>query len=123
MSLNAIYNLNADPLAQLSGSGNSIVYLPAYATSLALDPTQGALCQVITTAAGNSTFTASSLGKFGQNWTIEVANDAGGARTITFSTGFRATATVVGTASKSILVEFVSDGTVWKESGRSAAAV
>ena len=89
---------------------------------MTIDVTQGVTCEVITTSAvGNATLNASSGGTFGQNLVVLIANDSGGARTITFGTNFRPTGTVVGTGSKTISVEFQSNGVSFFETGRSTA--
>jgi hypothetical protein len=121
---NTVYNLDADALAQISGSGVSVPYAPTYAASITLDVGVTSYANVVTTAAiGNASILASSGGLPGQRLSVIISNDSGGARTITFSTNFRATGTVVGTASKVIAVNFVSDGSKFIEQGRSASAI
>jgi hypothetical protein len=114
---------DADPnaLAMTTGNWDGPVNQPTYAATMTLDPTTGPYLQVITTAIGAATLNAASGGYYGQEWEIEIANDAGGARTITFGTNFRPSATVVGTASKSIIVRFRSNGVAWLETHRGVA--
>lgn len=50
----------------------------------------------------------------------ELAND-GTQRTVTFGTGFKPVSTVVGTINTQIVVSFYFNGTVFQESGRTAA--
>lgn len=109
----------------MTGSGApTALYSPTYAATVSLDPRASPLCSITTTSAiGNATLNAVTVGQVGQNWTILINNDATLARTITFGTNFRSSGTVTGTTSKAIAVEFVSDGTVWYEMGRSSAAV
>lgn len=58
--------------------------------------------------------------EIGDKLIIMLAND-GTARTVTFGSGFNASATVVGTINKTITVSFVYDGSRFVETGRSAA--
>jgi hypothetical protein len=51
--------------------------------------------------------------------TVVIINDATSGKTITFGTNFKPTATLVGTASKTATVSWLSDGTNWYEVGRS----
>jgi hypothetical protein len=125
---NTTFAPNADLVAQLTGSGQPVpgTVLATYVASGNTDIT--ALLQYtryvrIITATGNSTVISSFVASPGGLLFVQIDNDSGGARTITFSTGFRATGTVVGTASKAIVVAFVSDGTNWIEYARSVAAV
>ena len=115
----------ADVVAQNFGIPRGCYYAPTYAATIAIDPTVLSPSVLITTTAavGNATLTAASIGPFGQLLLLQINNDAGGARTITFSTGFRSTGTVVGTQSKAICLIFMSDGTTFNEVCRSASAV
>lgn len=56
----------------------------------------------------------------GDKLVVSLAND-GTQRTVTFSTGFKATGTVTGTVNKTINVAFEFNGTSWVEIYRSAA--
>jgi hypothetical protein len=90
-----------------------------YATPLSLDPTLGQVFTTTTTSGvGNATINATSPGTAGTDISIVITNDASGARTITFGTNFRPASTLVGTVSKAAVVNFISDGTAWFESGR-----
>jgi hypothetical protein len=131
-TLNTPFTPDADITAQLTGSGRpnpgfngaatiGAGYSPVYAASIDIAPIlQKSRFVLITTTAGvgNATITSSFVAPAGALLQIQIANDSGAARTITFSTGFRTTATVVGTASKIFLVDFTSDGTTWNEGGR-----
>ena len=124
MAQNTVYNLNADKIAQTTGSGAPLLVQPTYASTISIDASQYSYWDIVTTAAvGNATITCSNPGNPGNQVSIQIDNDASGARTITFGTGFRSTGTVTGTTSKSILVTFVSNGTSLLEDGRSSAAV
>lgn len=132
MPKNTAFSPNPDFIAQLTGSGAIVAGVsgtgitPTYASSIELAPYLQATRFIVintTSAVGNATLTAAYVPQAGARLVIQINNDASGARTITFSTGFRPTATVVGTASKAILVEFTSDGTTWNELARSGAAV
>jgi len=130
---NTAFTPNADKVAQLTGSGNTAAgnpnnggISPTYAATVALDafiPFTTFIALTTTSAVGNASLTVATIPQPGARLVIQINNDSGGARTITFSTGFRSTGTVVGTASKAILVEFVSDGTTYNEIGRTSAAL
>ena len=122
LSQQTIYNVNADKLHQFAGSG--IDYIPTYAATITVDGGLSTRVKIVTTSGvGNSTLSMLNGGKPGQKLTVQIDNDSGGARTITFGTSFRSTGTVVGTASKSILVLFESDGTNFLEIARTSAAL
>jgi hypothetical protein len=63
----------------------------------------------------NETINSDGVQVAGDIWVFVITNDASSARTITFSTGFKPSATLVGTVSKSATIVFVSDGTNWYE--------
>ena len=112
-------------LIRPGGILNVPVVVPTYANPvpLATDPTQPGFVDVTTTAGvGNATINASTGGNEGDLLVIRINNDAGAARTVTFGTNFRPTATVVGTASKAITVWFISNGVAWVEAFRGVAA-
>ncbi len=115
---------DANKLAALTNKGSPNLVAPTYAATITIDPDAGMFQLITTTSAiGNATLNALSVGKPGAMLELEIANDASSARTITFGTNFRSTGTVVGTASKSILVSFRSNGTKWMEVARSASAI
>jgi len=130
MAVNTAFSPNPDFVAQITGSGvtapgqGTTGIAPTYASSIELAPTlQFSRFVAIntTSAVGNATITAAYVPQAGARLVIQINNDASGARTITFSTGFRVTGTVTGTASKAILVTFCSDGTTWNEASRTTA--
>jgi len=130
MAQNTAFSPNPDFTAQITGSGVTVAGVsgtgiaPTYASSIELASyLQSTRFIVIntTSAVGNATITAAYVPQAGARLVIQINNDASGARTITFSTGFRATGTVTGTASKAILVTFCSDGTTWNEASRTTA--
>lgn len=125
---NTTFDNNGDLTTQLSGMGNPIAgsISPVYAATIALDAIMmySRFVSITTTSAvGNATVTTNVGANPGGRLVIQVNNDASGNRTITFGTGFRPEATIVGTASKALLVEFVSDGTTWNEVARSSGAL
>lgn len=129
---NTAFSPNADKVAQITGSGqtnpgnpNKGGISPTYAATVSLDPfiPYTGFINLTTTAAGNATLTVSTVPPAGARLVIQINNDAGGARTITFGTGFRSTGTLVGTASDAYLLEFVSDGTTYNELSRSVGPV
>lgn len=97
----------------------TLTYTASGTTSI--DPTLGSFF-VATTATGNSNFSLASVPPAGQIITILIHNDAGGARTITFTTHFDPATTLVGTVSKAAVISFISDGTNAYEVSRSGAA-
>jgi len=132
MAINTAFSPNPDLVAQVTGSGQpapgagTTGLAPTYASSIELAPTlQYSRFVAINTTSGvgNATITAAYVAQAGARLVVQINNDAGGARTITFSTGFRVTGTVVGTASKAILVGFCSDGTTWNEVSRTSSAL
>jgi len=130
MAINTAFSPNPDFVAQITGSGvtapgqGTTGIAPVYASSIELAPTlqfSRFIAINTTSAVGNATLTAAYIPQAGARLVIQINNDSGGARTITFSTGFRTTGTVTGTASKIILVTFCSDGTTWNEASRTSA--
>lgn len=125
-----IFTADANMLAQMTGKGNMplvLVVTPTNPYNIAgttlLDETAGLFQQLIT-GAGNTTLNTITVGKPGQQLYLEIANDAGGARTITFGANFRPTAaTAVGTASRSMMFQFMSNGVKWMEMSRTTAIV
>ena len=126
MAQNTVFSVNPDFLAMLTGTGAVVANAqanPTYAATINTDPSQTLVVDVITNpTVGNATINALTGGRMGQQLTFIIENDSGGARTITFGTNLRATGTVVGTASKAIIVDFISNGTAFIETGRSSAA-
>jgi hypothetical protein len=125
---NTAFSPNPDKVAQITGSGQPVPgsVIPTYAATTSLDPvlTYSNFVNVVTNSTvGNATLTTGYVFNAGAQITVQISNDSGGARTITFGTGFRSTGTVVGTASKAILVTFTSDGTTLNEDGRTSAAL
>jgi len=117
-----------DFVAQLTGSGVPIpgTIAPTYVSGGTTDITatlQQTRFVNITTATGNTTVSTSAVPRAGAVVLIQVNNDSGGARTITFGTGFRPTGTLVGTSSKAYVLMFVSDGTTLNECSRSVGAL
>lgn len=111
---------DANMLAALTGRGN-MPLIPAITPSLpyniggttVIDDDAG-MFQQLATGAGNTTLNTDDVGAPGQLLVLEIANDAGGPRTITWGANFRtAAATLVGTASKSAMCAFMSNGVKW----------
>ncbi len=125
---NTAFSPNADITAQLTGTGQPVPgnVAATYVASGNTDITsvlQFSRFVSITTATGNSTVLTSFVSSPGGLLNLQVTNDASGARTLTFGTGFRSTGVLTGTNSKILLVQFVSDGTTWNEVARSASAI
>ncbi len=125
---NTPFSPNPDITAQLTGTGQPVpgnvtaTYVPSGNTDIT-SVLQFSRFVAMTTATGNSTVLTSYVPNPGAILNVQVTNDASGARTITFGTGFRATGTLVGTNSKVLLVQFISDGTTWNEVSRSVGAI
>lgn len=93
-----------------------------YASTITMD-TSKQLQQKTTTinATGNSTINATTPGMIGQELKILITNDATSGKVITFGTNFKSSGTLTGTASKSALISFISDGVNWYEQFRTLA--
>ena len=117
-----IYNQPANSIAQIVGGPGASIYAPTYASAVAVSPIGNAVCVLngVNATSATCTVTASGVGQSGQIF-IVICNDTGGV-TYTFSTGFKATATVNPTTGKVIVVAFISDGTYLREFARSASA-
>jgi hypothetical protein len=97
----------------------TVTYVPSGTTTI--NPNLGSAF-VITTATGNSNVAFVPAPTKGQEITLIINNDSGGARTITFTTAAKSVGTLVGTASKACTITFLSDGTNAYETGRAGAA-
>lgn len=91
-----------------------------YASPTVINPALGNVFTVTTVnATGSVTFNASSAGLPGQHMWIYILNDATSGKTITWGTNLDPQAsTLVGISSKGSMIEFVSDGTSFREVGR-----
>jgi hypothetical protein len=97
---------------------------PTYASAITLDTTAANNFFLTTTSAvGNSTLTPGTINPAGQQIQILIAGDSGGVRTITFGTGFLATGTLSTVQSKTVAIDFTSNGTVYIETGRTSTGV
>lgn len=70
------------------------------------------------TATGNVTVTTSGTQKRGQTLIFIILNDGTSPRTITFTTGFSASATIIGTINLVATIHFESNGTKFYEVSR-----
>lgn len=126
---NTPFTPNMDTVAQMSGTGAPFPFTTAvtYVSGGNTDPTSVLFVSSfasITTASGNTTVLMPTLKlAAGARRVIQINNDATAARTVTFSTGFRANGAITGTNSKAILIDFVSDGTTLNEVARTGAAL
>lgn len=113
---------DANKLAAFTGKGNPQLVAPLYvaAGTTTVDEAAGEFQQIVT-AVGNSTVNTIGVGLPGQSLVLEIANDAGGARTITLGANIRGTGNLVGTASKSMLLALRSNGVKWMEVSRTVA--
>jgi hypothetical protein len=97
---------------------------PAYASSIAIDTTAANNFFITTTSAvGNATITSPNINPAGQQIQIVITGDASAIRTITFGTGFLATGTLATVVSKTSVIDFTSNGTVYVETGRQSTGV
>ena len=103
--------------ADIPNSASQITATPG--ATVTLDVATGHVAKW--TASENETINASGAQHVGQELTCIITNDATLARTITFNTGFRALATIIGTTSKVSVIRFISDGTNFIEVSRTVA--
>ena len=97
---------------------------PTYASSIAIDTTAANNFFITTTSAvGNATITSPNINPAGQQIQIVITGDASAIRTITFGTGFLATGTLATVVSKTSVIDFTSNGTVYVETGRQSTGV
>jgi len=96
-----------------------------YAATISISTTNGKKLKTVTTtnAIGNSTFNAADGGVADQEMRFIITNDATAGRTITFGTNFKPNGTLVGVASKTSTIMFVSDGTNWWEMFRTVGVL
>ncbi len=118
---NTTFSPNADKTAQITGSGQPVPgsVAPTYAATVALDSFLQYSTFIKMTLTGALTLTA-AVPSAGAILNIQLTSDGTG-RTTTFSTGFRSTGTLAGTASQTMGITFVSDGTTWNEMSRTTA--
>ncbi len=119
---NTAFSPNPDKVAQLTGSGRPVPgsVTPTYAATVDLNSYLGYSTFIAMTLTGALTLTASNVAAAGAILNIQLTSDGTG-RTATFSTGFRVTGTLAGTASQTMGIIFVSDGTTWNEMSRTTA--
>ena len=97
---------------------------PTYASAITLDTTAANTFFLTTTSAvGNSTLTPGTINPAGQQIQIVILGDASASRTITFGTGFLATGILSTVTSKSVAIDFTSNGTAYVETGRQSTGV
>ena len=93
------------------------IYTPDYASTIDFSPSISNILILDTVhAIGNCTING-RVGKVGPVWII-INNDATSGKVITFGTGFLSAGTLTGTASKTAVVEFISDGSAFYEVSR-----
>ncbi len=93
------------------------VYTPDYASTLEFSPSVSNILRITTVhATGNCTINART-GKIGPVWLI-ITNDGTSGKTITFGTGFVDSGNLTGTANKTAVVGFISDGVSLYETSR-----
>jgi hypothetical protein len=92
------------------------VFTTAYASAIEFSPSFSNILKFTTVhATGNCTVTART-GKIGPVWLV-ITNDATSGKVITFGAGFSSAGTLTGTASKTAVLMFISDGeTLWEVS-------
>lgn len=124
-SQTTVYGLSSisDGLAQLGGAPGAPTLGPTWASTVTLNPANGIVHKVagVASVSATSTLNLSGPGQFGQNL-ILIVTDTGGI-TLTFGTNMASTGTVNPTNGKAIIVQFVSDGTIWIEQSRTSSAV
>ncbi len=101
------------------GAGNAPVYAAAIALAAFIVASRYIVINGVSATSATVSLTTTYVAPAGARL-IVVINASGGTITATFSTGFRPSATAAPTVGASMTVEFVSNGTVWLESSRSA---
>jgi hypothetical protein len=97
---------------------------PTYSSAITLDTTAANTFFLTTTSAvGNSTLTPGTISPAGQQIQVLILGDASASRTITFGTGFLATGTLATVTSKTVVIDFTSNGTAYVEAGRQSTGV
>ena len=97
---------------------------PTYASAITLDTTAANTFFLTTTSAvGNSTLTPGTIQPAGQQIQVLILGDASGSHTITFGTGFLRTGTLATVTSKTVVIDFTSNGTAYVEAGRQSTGV
>ena len=93
------------------------VFTETYASTIEYSPSYANILRLTTVhATGNCTINART-GRVGPVWII-ITNDATSGKTITFGTGFTSAGTLSGTASKTAVIGFISDGSSLFEMSR-----
>lgn len=116
-----IFQSDPNMLAALTGRVSNLIQaivpsLPYNIGGTTVIDDDAGMFQQLQTGAGNTTLNTDDVGIAGQLLVLEIVNDAGGARTITWGANFRmAAATLVGTASKSAMCVFMSNGVKWMQ--------
>ena len=112
---NTAFSPNPDYVAQLTGSGQPVannVSVTATANTTITSILQYSRYVAITSNGANyNVITANSVVPAGGLVGINVINEVGPARTVTWGAGFRANTTTVGVSSKQNMCLFISDGT------------
>lgn len=123
MSSTARYPLVTNPNEDNTGRNITTEYqAPAYAASIALKLSAAKTYVKVAQLTGALTLTAETTRpQIGDELTI-LFNADGTARTVTFSTGFSPSATLVVAISKQASATFCFDGVSWVETGRAIAA-
>jgi hypothetical protein len=123
MSTTARYPLVTKPNEDNTGRIITTQYqAPVYAATIALKLAEAINIVKVGQLTGALTMTAETTRpQIGDKLTILFAADAT-ARTVTFSTGFAPSATLVVAISKQASASFMFDGTSWVETGRAIAA-
>lgn len=103
-------------LARTATFSKPAVHTPSAVSALAIDVTASGV--YTKSIAGDSTFTASAAGTAGQFLTLIITVD-GTQRVATFGTNLNSSGTMTIPANKVGVIQFVSDGTAWREMGRS----
>jgi hypothetical protein len=125
-----VFSLNnvVPQIAQFFGDNNlystTSQFNPTYASAITLDTTAaGCFFLTTTSAVGNSTLTPGTILPAGHQVQVLILGDASASRTITFGTGFLSTGTLATVTSKSVAIDFTSNGTAYVETGRQSTGV
>jgi len=126
---NTAFSPNSDITAQLTGTGGpvpgavSLTYAATQAIASILQYSRYVEINGSNTTSATTTVTTTFVPPKGARLIVNVLADSTGTVTATFSTGFKVTGTVAATSSTNFPIDFVSNGTVWVETGRPTAAI
>jgi len=127
MAQTTVFGLSnrCDGLSQITGSNGAPTIQPTYAATVTINPDLGIVQEIlgVNSTSATCTVSAAGAGKHGQCLRLILADTGGVTYTFTATTGhFVNTGTVNPGTGKKIIVDFISDGTNWREVARTRVA-